>query len=368
MVAAALVAALACPSQPALVERFRGRTWHTAVVACDGNRRVVMRRARMRRPEHGPPSGRRITSVDGAGQRVAWGELRRAAGRTTGRIVVSRLARGRARRVHSRVVLRRPADLEVVLSTRGELGWLTRGRVLTATLRGPARVVSRRAWTGLALEDERTLRWWLYTSEPRLGYEDLRPWPAEGCPVRRRFGPEDAGDEVVATSSHFLTAAFDVVTVVRACVRATGADPVIHQTGSDDFELARVSGPWVVILSTIGSRYTGCVWAIVDVLNAVDRVLGGRHSTFGCDRARMPDQDDPLVVTGRGAPAWIVRTPERSTLFTPAGDGLIELDTAGADGITGLTASADAVQWLHDGERDRPSCTDAALAFRASAN
>jgi hypothetical protein len=356
MVAAALIAALACPAEPALVERYRAGRVDTRIVACDGARRVVLRRARMVLPQDGPPAGRRITAVDAAGRRLAWGEIRRrAGGRVAGRVLVARLERGRLRVVHRRTVLRRPGGLDVVLTSRGELGWVTRGHVLTATIRGPARVVARNAWSSkLGLEDDRTLRWRRESRAiMRVGYEDLRPWPGRGCPARRAFRRRAAGPMAVVSTAYYSTYGDEKVEAVRLCDQATGADPVVLQLDGlfadyDAFERARVSGPWAVLFSVSVGRYPGCYAARVRVRNALSGARG-RGTSFGCERQRMPSGDDPLVVTDCGVPAWIVRSPGRSALLS-TGDGLVELDSAGPDGLTGLVADGGTVRWLHDGQ------------------
>jgi hypothetical protein len=275
MIAAALTAALACPAQPALVAERRPNEVRTAVVACDGDRRVVARRARLQRR---PLSGRRITAVSGAGRRVAWGELRHAGGTVQAEVRVSRIARGRATPVHRRVVLprgsmRRPAVLirgrpflDVALTSHGELAWLTDWRVHVARLRGPARVVARDGDFGLGLEDDRTLRWWT-DDEPRVRFLDLRPWPGEGCPVRARFGFAGASEQIVVTRAEYANTDFELVYVIRACTLATGADAIVLQSGGGErIDVIGVSGSNITVRREKYSR-EGCEWVTIETVS-----------------------------------------------------------------------------------------------------
>jgi hypothetical protein len=254
VVGAALIAALACPAQPALVQRTGISVTRTAIVACHRGRRVVLARARMAWRD-GDPAGRRITGVDSAGKRIVWSEMRRGERRARGSLVVSRLERGGLRRVHRRLVLRRPGALDVVMTSRGELGWLARDHVLTSTLRGPARVVARNAERrDLGLEDDRTLRWFRDTRETlRVAYADLRPWRGRGCPVRRHFRVRAESPETVVSTATYGTVWDEEVEAVRVCSRATGDDPVIFQVDSlfghsKWVSRAMVNGAWAVLV------------------------------------------------------------------------------------------------------------------------
>jgi hypothetical protein len=350
---AALIAAVACPGPPAvLVDRRPGEV-RTAVVACDGDRRVVVRRARLARPG----DGSRIVDVDGAGGRVAWGELRYAGGVVTGHVRAGRISGGptRSRTVFRRRARRASPRLEVVLTTRGELAWLDpRGRVLTAPIGGRARVLVRRgARFGLALEDDRTVRWRRGGYEERLGFADLRPWEGAGCPVRSRFRPAAESPELLVTLARYLTA-LDTRIVVRVCRRATGRDWVIAQSveqvgNGTVLGVAGIAGLWVVLTDTRVSRYGPCEWTQIQVVHVLSGFRGRDGALNRCDPARTPSTATPLVVTERGSPAWIVRDEVRSALLTSAGNGVIELDSAAPDGLTGLTVEGGTLRWLHDG-------------------
>jgi hypothetical protein len=83
-------------------------------------------------------------------------------------------------------------------------------------------------------------------------------------------------------------------------------------------------------------------------VNAVDGTR--RRTAVGC-RSDWPLLSDmPMVVTESGAPAWILRYRDRSAVATTRGDFLVELDSAGRDGLSDLTAEGTVVRWLHDGE------------------
>jgi hypothetical protein len=353
VIAAALVAALACPAQPALVQRTSPAVTRTAVVACHRGRRIVLTRARMVWRLSGRPVGRRITGVDSAGRRIVWSEMRRGGGRARGSIVVSRRERGGVRRVHRRLVLRGPGALDVVLSSRGELGWLARDHVLTASPRGPARVVARNsAGRSLGLEDDRTLRWFRDTSETlRVAYADLRPWPGDGCPVRRRFKILAESPEAVVSTASYGTVWDEDVEAVRVCARATGKDPVVLQLDSlfghpKWVSRAMVAGPWAVLVLSSTGKGANCTAESVAIVNAVDGTH--RRTRGGCHGATL--EHAPMVVTDTGAPAWILRHPDRSAVVTTRGGVLVELDSAGRDGLSDLTAEGTVVRWLHDGE------------------
>lgn len=79
--------------------------------------------------------------------------------------------------------------------------------------------------------------------------------------------------------------------------------------------------------------------------------VGGREGgggRFTCGLS--PRADNPLVVTDAGAPAWILPSRDGSVLLTTAGNGGVELDAAGPDGLAGLVAEGSTIRWLHDGE------------------
>jgi hypothetical protein len=76
---------------------------------------------------------------------------------------------------------------------------------------------------GLAVEDDRTLRW-RQGSDGEFVYLDLRvPRVVDGCPRRERFRPLLSDAHVLVTSTDYGAATVIdgiVWTVVRACLRA----------------------------------------------------------------------------------------------------------------------------------------------------
>ncbi len=168
MVAVALAAAFACPSQPALrVERRPGEV-RTVVVACDGDRRVVLRRARLERGG----SGTRVVAVAGAGPWAAWGELHSTRGRVWPSVSRSRIAHGRTRVMYDGMSRAKPPRVEVVVTSRGGLAWLVGRTVYTTLGLGRYNSSSRKTARGpLVLEEDRTVRWrepgGLHDGEPR---------------------------------------------------------------------------------------------------------------------------------------------------------------------------------------------------------
>ena len=299
MLAAALLAAFACPAQPALLVDRRPGELRTMIVACDGKRRVVVRRARLVRGR-----GTRIRKVLGVGERVAWIESRGA----TDEIRVRRIAGGRR---------------EVV--GHGDVSYLR-------------------------LDDGRTLRWWDWDRET-WRFHDLRRW--RGCPSRSHFTAVAESAEVVAYEGDYGFEG-DPVDIVRACVRATGYDPVVARAfesvgNGSTLTVVGVDREWVVLLRFSSDRYSGCGTAYVEVVDAGSLASGRGGGIRDCDPARLPVRGAPLVVTEQGAPAWIVRDATGSRLITAAGLGTIELDGGGPDSITGLVAEGPAVRWLYDG-------------------
>jgi hypothetical protein len=262
------------------VERRAGaRVLRTAVIACDSGRRVVVRRARLVDPASGRPRGRTLTDVATAGGRVAWGEVRFGPRRMIGRLGV-RGAPGQERVVLRRRARSRVPTLEVVISSRGELAWLTGGRVLAARRRESARLVSRDAYLRLALEDDRTLRW---RGQFGVRFADLRPSAAADCPRRSLFRVVAESADVLVTEAVYEWNG-EVDHVIRACVRATGADPVIAQfirmPDGDEGEVLEVSGRWVTLRrATIVRGRRLAAWVV-----SVDAVTGERaaHVVTAC--------------------------------------------------------------------------------------
>jgi hypothetical protein len=368
MVAAALVAALACPGQPAVLVHREPGIVRTTAVACDGDRRVVVRRARLLRPASSRPTGRRIATVSGAGRRVAWGELRHARGFVSAFVGITRIGRARPLRVRRASVPRERAPyLEVLLARRGALAWQVGHRLWRAYPQRRAWLLDEQSWGSLTIEDGRTLRW--TTRGGELRYEELALWPEGACPARRRFRVVAENDQVVVTAAEYGPFAGDRIRVFRACLRENPNDEVISQVriphgSGPGLELLAIRGEWVMLLRRVGS-FHGC-WFSLEVHHAT---LGSGRDAPWLDCGREPGPGTPLVVTEFGAAAWIVEEQHRSVLLTGVGDGVIELDVAAPGGITGLVADERAVHWLHEGEPRSAALhlTPMPLAFGTSA-
>ena len=345
LAAALIAAAVTCPGPPAVVYPGPMRVYRSRVVACAGNRSFVVREALLRRPSSSLRSGRELTSAWAAGRWIAWAEVRYANGRSTGIVGVNR---GR-RTVYRRVVLRagpRYQEVSVVITTRGELAWAAEGRLgMTRVGARRARTIARDVSPPLRLEDDRTVRWW--ADYDALAYADLRPWPGRGCASRTRFRVIAESERLRVTMAQYRIGEYDSASAVRACVRETGADPVIA-TGRASFRVAGLVADWVVLTRRVSGR-GACGWLRVEV-NAVPSGLAGRPGTMSACDEREPDARQPLTVTASGAPAWIVNSTDRSALLTTVGRDVIELDEARPGGLTGLTADGTVVRWLHDGE------------------
>jgi hypothetical protein len=326
MVAAALAAALACPAQPALIVERRPGEVRTAVVACDGDRRVVLRRARLERGG----SGTRVVAVAGAGPWVAWGELHRTRGRVFPTVVRSRIAHGRARVMYDGLSRARPPRLEVVVSSRGGLAWLV-GRAVYTT-RGFGRYTSS-AWQTargpLVLEEDRTVRW----REPGglLGFENLHGAP---CGPRPGYRVVAEDEEMLVTDTVYDGR----LRVIRACGRDDGDDDVIVQARTDDrLELVGLDDPWAIFTRT--SQDGSCT--IESYLPHYDTAI---VAPVPCDR--VPAPGGPIAVAVSEMPVWI---HESSALLMAVRGRIIEVDRTAPGGLTGLTAEGFVVRWLHDG-------------------
>ena len=346
MVAAALLATLSLGTpaacEPHVTRRVEHHAIRTAIVVCDSRgREIVVRRARR---------GRVIGAVSVANRRIAWAELTHGPRRWTARVYDGRIRKGRAEPAHMRVVARtghRPA-VEVVTTSGGCVAWLTGRRLLVDRGAGPARELARYA-DGLALEDDRTLRWW--ESEYVPHFADLRPWPRGVCPQRSRYKVvADSADVVVTEASYGTDASGQVV---RACARATGEDPVIasgyNEVGNGIYVgVVAVRGPWVVLAKFSLSRYDPCAVSWIYAEDAIAHRRGPVGRLSGCS-PQMPRAGEPIVVTETGAVAWIVRDDIRSALLTGTTNAVVELDTAAPAAITDLVADGTTVRWLHDG-------------------
>ena len=348
MVGAALIAAFACPAQPAILVDRRPGDLRTRVVACSRDRPVVVRRARLR---HG--AGSRVVDVSGPGRRIGWGELEYAGRRVRAVVRLTRVQGGRPGRVRERVASawrRKAPRLEVAVPARGDaIVWLVGRRVRSSdSLFEYSHLHDVPASGPLVLEDGVTARWWAPGGLVGIHDFQLRP---RACGTRDRFHVVAESDQVVATAANYAAPGGGVVRVIRACAVAEPGesleplDRVVAQLrvrpGSGAaLDVIAVRDDYAVL-----RRATGA--CAVEVYNAEFGVPAGEAQGLPCDRA--PVRDTPLVIA-TGRPVWIIDGPGGSTLLAGAGTGAIVLDGAGPGGLTGLTADESVVRWLHDGE------------------
>jgi hypothetical protein len=343
MVGAALIAAFACPAQPAILVDRRPGVVRTSVVACSGGRRVLVRRSLLRRGR----SGERIVAVAGNGRWVAWGVVRHRPDEVKVVVGTSRLAGGRARRrgaLSDAPVRDAPPTFDLVLTSRGQPAWLIGRRVFARHwLRLDASFPTSRTARGpLVLEDDRTLRW----SEPDglLGFHELPDQGNTLCGRRAGFRFLAEGERVVVIERIYD----ERVRVLRACIRNEPDDPVAAQVRTDSPERLEVLGFHeldVVLKRTATGPGDACETVSLEVYD-VDWDRTGR-SPVSC--ALAPGPGTPLVVAG-GRVAWIVESAGRAALYTAASDATLELDATGPGGITGLAGELNRLRWLHDGE------------------
>jgi hypothetical protein len=371
VVAAAVVAepaAAACPRLPAssgtklgVLDRSSGGVRTTTVRVCTGGRRVVLRRAVLRRQLSARRSGVLVGAASAAKRRVAWIEAR--FGRRSREFVVNVASvsrRGAVRRLTSERVARDRArslpSLGMVLTDDGDLAWLAPtprgGRVVTWERGERRRTVARTDGSGLLLEDGRTLRW--TKLDGTIGFHDLQHRP---CPTRLRFKPVLTGSRVAITQATYSFDGGDVVTkVVRGCDLVTRRDLVVEQASeespnTDDVAVIGVDRTWVLFAREEYARPEPCAQRWVQ---AVDIATGRRtrRSVLGtpaCGPPGVPTPapGSPLAITESGAAAWITTEAGVSRLLVAVRGEVRELDRAAS--ITDLRAAGDAVAWTADG-------------------
>ncbi len=333
----------------------------TTAVVCDHRRakRSLLRRGVMAGP-NGRPRGVVVGDAAAAGRRVAWIEAVTGRAGTRATVVV---ADARTRRVvRRRVALRTrergfPQTLEVVISTRGEVAWTVQTEfgddyatrlVLERPGRRPRGVAAGAA--GLTLEDDRTLSWVAEIGTIRfLELPGRRPWP--GCPQRSRWKPVLATPEMLVTRASYARGAIEVV---RACWRATGADPVVataHDDGSGTAPNLAVLGAdarWLVFAySEVESRYNPGGYCYGPEVFTVD-VSAGRRVRKAVSDVPVCVEDfalpgDPVAVTDSGSPAWV---HGGRLLARGEGGKAVELDRGE---IAGLRAEGNRLHWTNAG-------------------
>jgi hypothetical protein len=335
------------------------RAIRTAVVVCHRGRRFVVARG-VSPPGH----ARRAdfhTDAAAAGRHAVWAVLRTRRARTKGIVTVARL-RADGPRVVRRFVAHRQrravSDLTVQVTTRGELAWGNQWGLWVERRRGAARRVAKTTWGPLELEDDRTLRWGY--SDDEFHYHDIRPWPAGRCPSRERFRTEVVTPDVIVTRAEYGSVKLDDARgadVLRACLRATGADPPVAHGSSNLAYLhavgvVGVSGPWVVIAELLASR-TGLGAVDVHAARAGTGATGRRTriGNYSSQAPATPTAPGPVAVTERGVPAWLVTDDEGSRLYaiSSAGEPVL-LDSGAAGTIGDLHPENTRIAWTHAGE------------------
>jgi hypothetical protein len=338
-----------------------GTRLRSAVVVCDGRRRVVLRRARVTldRTVHWP-RGTLVGAAAAAGRRVAWIEARFAHHRRTATVVVATVPRrGRPRVLERRVVRRDRSRLEpalgVLITRHGALAWLAgrpeRAPVVVKTPGSPPRVVARDGSGDMALEDRRTLRW---AKGYGFGFADLAPWPATGCPRRSRFGVVADTPTVRVTRAIYRVGPERAITAVRACLRASGLDPVVGEDlgPTTGVRLAGLDRQWVVLVYDDSTRGPVCADERVQVVVAGSGAVGRDAPLRYCfgPEPQPPYLSDALAVADGVAVAWVTRDADAERLVAfPRSGGPVELDRGPIGAIAGLRAEGLAVTWTNAG-------------------
>jgi hypothetical protein len=275
---------------------------HHATVVCDG--RTLERHADVR-------------DFDQAGRRAAWTVAH------GGRLELREAEDGRI------VFRRRVGGDQVAVTSRGDLAWAGRQVVLKPAGK-PARVLGHGYY--VAFEDDRTLRW--QGDDDAMLYLDLRPPPRrDGCPRRAHFAPIAETPSLLVTKARYDDFG-DLIEVVRACVRGTGADRVLDHTFASAkarLGVAATSGTRLLLWRT-GVLSDGYVESI-DATGAILR------------RAENAPLPGAAVLTAAGVPVW--SAGDRLLAIDPH-DQLVTLDTGGP--FSALRTGGTTVSWLNSGQ------------------
>ena len=331
----------------------------TKVVLCDharGRERVV-RRARFRL------DARRGSGVIGdasaAGGRVAWIEERNRGGLvpTVSVTVKDIRTRRRVRRIRLGPGEDKapPVELGIALTSRNQLVWLYREKVVLKAPGQRRRVLARGASRPLTLEDDGTLVWRRSFSEA-ASFELAPPPQSGGCPKRAGYAPVADADGVLVTERRLVKPAPDVrrEQVVRACVRGSGRDAIAAYAFSDGFDSLTIEGVTagagrVAYVTSFADRYGGCEQQ-VQVLEAAT-LRPGRRSLNACDPPAAA-RGAPFVLTTGGAPAWLAPAAPGAVRVLGI-DGLERYTELDRGAITNLRADGDEVVWDRDGREWR---------------
>jgi hypothetical protein len=333
---------------------------HSRVVARDrrSGRRFVLARGRLVVRIRGSDRGSYVGGAWVAGRRVVWVKERVGRRWRVAWLHVVRVGRT-VRRLETRRLFRvRPTGsgppLGAVITSRGELAWLTPDRVVARRPVRRPRVVARGAFEGIALEDDRTLR---LTDDDGYAYVDLRPPPGRepDCGGRERLKPVFESAEVIITQASYGDPE-EADLSLRACRRADGRDPVVASLFSafPDGRWLHVAGAdrdWVLVVENFCGR-GGCSWDVRAAQAGSGR--RGPLATFG--RTGHPD-DDPwypeesalLAVSDTGLSAWVSEVDGVARLVAIVRDDRYRvLDTGGS--LRDLAFSGSVLTWTHDGE------------------
>jgi hypothetical protein len=341
---------------PISVVSAKDGTKRSALRVCVGGRSVELARAVLHERDR-RPSGGRIGAASAAGRRVAWIEERHVRGVRTA--VVALAAVGRKVRILRRFTAQRQrtrqsAELDVLLTRQGDLAWLAGtydgAGVVAVTQPGKrTRRLSAEPGYRLAIEDGRTLRW--YIGDTIYDFFDLRSKP---CPSRSRYTPFGHNDRVILTRGVYGHDEWNGTTVVRGCDPVTGRDRVLLQNVSDFsvtgyLTLVGLDRTWAVFFQdTVDRDGAGPAW-----LTVADVVTGRSRSAYTyngseADSYPAPTAAEGFAVTDEGVLAWV---SQRTLYALVASDKIVKLDEGGT--IAGLHVDGDAVVWTHDGASRR---------------
>lgn len=366
-------AASACERTPTgdrfasrLVERdLSGSRVQSAIVVCDHRtgRRRALRRAVIRGADTRRPRGSLIGEVAQVGPRLAWTESTASTDRLAVRVVVVDLVRRQVVRrwsEHGRIgYLSYP---EVALTSQGDVAWTGIDRLRLSVGGHRPRVVARSAGA-LGFEDGTTLRW--REGDEHLRYLDFRSPPTEGgCPRRGRFRVVASNAAAEVTRAGYTIAVpdedpdlADDVTVLRACDRATGRDPVVA-TASVSYPSGTFVSPlalqdrWLLVVKGFtgkGTEGSASTLRTVDVRGERPGVSGSLSLSPSTEIAG-PDDRRGIAITERGSPVWETGPDaDRLVAITSAGE-LQRLDEGPLGAIAELRAQGTGVAWTNAGE------------------
>jgi hypothetical protein len=289
-----------------------------------------------------------------SGRRVAYVKARVGRKWTVVRLHLLRVGRGVNRLETLRLFRTRSnvPPLDAVLTSRGELSWLTpRGVVLRRPDRRP-RTITRTRYRSIALEDDATLR--LRHGE-RLAFLDLRPFP--GCGGRSRFEPVLETADVIVTRARYEPVD-ETWELIRACRRADGRDPVVARAHAElpdgkTLDVAGADRDWVVFAKRAGDRY-GDNYATIRAIEAGSGRRG--PSAFFHEYRGEPNPNmwlpfgGEVAVRDDGVSAWVSQRDDLHRLVAvPRQGDHVVLDSGPPGSLGSLAFDGAALTWTHDG-------------------